>query len=145
VADTAATHEAKKFDMKDDGRILYGDEVDWEFDQTAHDYEPPPSYDNSKSVELAKHYQLEAKPESDKVAKREQLVRELVEMAGSAPQLPQKLPCSVIVPQRRSGKRERGFVRAYEPVLNNFVISQDVFLKFLKDWNTASRVCWIIR
>lgn len=147
VADTGVAHQAEKFDMKDDCRSLYDDEIDWELDEAARGYEPPspPSCDNSESAELAKHPQFQAESESDKVTKREALVRDLVEMAGPVPQLLQKLPCPVIIPQRRPGKRERGFVRAYAPVLNNCGISQDTFLKFLKDWNTASKVCSVTR
>jgi len=143
VADAAVAREGEKFDTKGGSRKLYDDEADWELDEMARDCGPPspPSYDNSEPAELVTHSQLEAEPESDKVAKREALVRELVDMVGPAPQSPQKLPCPVIIPQRRPGKKERGFVRAYAPVLHNCGIDQDVFLKFLKDWNTASRVC----
>ena len=145
VADTTDAHEAEKFFMKDDYRSLHDDEADWELDEAARDYGPPssPFHDNSDSAESTKHPELQPERESDKVAKREALVRELVELAGPTPRLPQKLPCPVIIPQRRPGKRDRGFVRAYAPVLNNCGISQEVFLKFLKDWNTASRVCFV--
>jgi hypothetical protein len=37
------------------------------------------------------------------------------------------LPCRVIIPQRRPRKKNRGFVRAYAPVLADFGISQDLF------------------
>ena len=72
VADTAAAHEAEKFDMKDDGRSLYDDDVDWELDEAARDYGPPstPSCDNSESAEPAKQSQLQEEPESDKVANK---------------------------------------------------------------------------
>ena len=49
----------------------------------------------------------------------------------------QKLPFPVIVPQRRPGTKSRGFVGAYEPVLEEIGISPEAFLRFLKDLQNA--------
>ncbi|KAJ5167516.1 uncharacterized protein N7482_006297 [Penicillium canariense] len=51
--------------------------------------------------------------------------------------LPQ-LPAPVVLPQRRPKNRERGFIRAYAPVLNDCGIDQDMFIDFL---NTAEKAC----
>lgn len=51
-----------------------------------------------------------------------------------------QLPCPVILPQRRPRKKARGFIRAYSPVLSECGISQEVFLKFLKNFHTSSQV-----
>lgn len=48
------------------------------------------------------------------------------------------LPCPVILPQRRPGNRQRGFVRAHAPVLEDVGISQTMFLDFLEMANRAS-------
>lgn len=49
-----------------------------------------------------------------------------------------KLPCPVVLPQRRPGNRQRGFVKAYAPVLEDVGISQAMFLDFLETANRAS-------
>ncbi|KAK9770751.1 putative Aminoglycoside phosphotransferase domain-containing protein [Seiridium cardinale] len=77
--------------------------------------------------------------EEVKIKKEEQMVRDMVQMAGPPPQPPQRLPCAVILPQRRPRDKTRGFVRAYAPVLQDCGISQDVFLRFLKDWYQSSK------
>lgn len=51
----------------------------------------------------------------------------------------QKLPFPIIVPQRRPGTKTRGFVRAYPPVLEETGISQETFLRFLKDLHKAAQ------
>lgn len=50
-----------------------------------------------------------------------------------------KLPCPVIIPQRRPRDKKRGFVRAYAPVLEDCGIDQATFLEFLKTFHTASK------
>ncbi|KAB8206530.1 hypothetical protein BDV34DRAFT_224270 [Aspergillus parasiticus] len=83
-------------------------------------------------------------PEDVKIKKREAMVRKLVSMAGPPTHSSRRLPCPVIIPQRRPRKKDRGFVRAYAPVLADCGISQDVFMEFLEDLdqvNKASR--WI--
>ncbi|OJJ48054.1 hypothetical protein ASPZODRAFT_131696 [Penicilliopsis zonata CBS 506.65] len=55
----------------------------------------------------------------------------LVQMAGLMPNPVPKLPVPVIIPQRRPGNKDRGFVRAYAPVLEESGIGPDVFMQFL--------------
>lgn len=43
-----------------------------------------------------------------------------------------KLPCPVILSQRRPRDKKRGFIRAYAPVLEECGIDQATFLDFLK-------------
>lgn len=47
------------------------------------------------------------------------------------------LPCPVVIPQRRPGHKERGFVEAYAPSLEKFGIQQDEFISFIKATNKA--------
>lgn len=75
-----------------------------------------------------------------KVKKQEEIVRELVRNVSSPPQPPHRIPCPVIVPQRRPRNKDRGCDRAYAPVLSDCGISKDVFLQFLEDWDKASKV-----
>jgi hypothetical protein len=50
-----------------------------------------------------------------------------------------RLPCPVILPQRRPRDKKRGFVRAYAPVLEDCGIDQATFLDFLKTFHDASK------
>ncbi|KAF7873981.1 hypothetical protein EAF04_002653 [Stromatinia cepivora] len=50
-----------------------------------------------------------------------------------------KLPCPVILPQRRPRDKKRGFIRAYAPVLEDCGIDQTTFLDFLKTFYHASK------
>ena len=74
---------------------------------------------------------------SDKDVKAE-LMRVLVRLPP--PNLAYRLPCPVILPQRRPRAKARGFVRAYAPVLEGCGIDQDAFLVFLNTFDKASEV-----
>lgn len=50
-----------------------------------------------------------------------------------------KLPCPVILPQRRPRDKKRGFIRAYAPVLEDCGVDQAAFLDFLKTFYHASK------
>ncbi|RWA09924.1 hypothetical protein EKO27_g5185 [Xylaria grammica] len=49
----------------------------------------------------------------------------------------QQLALPVVITQRRPGKRTRGFIRAYAPVLNDVGINETTFLEFIDDLNKA--------
>ena len=50
----------------------------------------------------------------------------------------------VVIPQRRPGTKNRGFLRAYAPVLGDHDIDEQTFLTFLKSFHKASQVCRIL-
>ncbi|KAL1964782.1 hypothetical protein VTN77DRAFT_6649 [Rasamsonia byssochlamydoides] len=52
---------------------------------------------------------------------------------------PRRLPCPVVIPQRRPKDRARGFMRAYAPVLADVGIDQPTFLDFLDTFGKACR------
>ena len=58
----------------------------------------------------------------------------------SSSQRPNKLPCPVIVPQRRPRDKTRGFIRAYAPVLSECGIDQTTFLQSLETMDKVSKV-----
>jgi hypothetical protein len=116
----------------EDLEALGQDEAAWELDDMAERVRLP-TYDESEAAAAAE-------PEDVKVKKEEEMVRDLVRRAGSPPHPPQRIPCPVIIPQRRPRNKDRGFVRAYAPVLGDCGISQEVFLQFLEDWDKASKV-----
>lgn len=134
-------------------RSMDGDEAAWQLDEATEEFGLP-TYD-----QLETHPRLEGAQkdsnmtvdndpdeisaqdsEDEKTKKRERMIRALVAMAGPPPAQPQRLPCPVIIPQRRPGAKKRGFVRAYAPVLADCGISQDVFLKFISDFHKSSQV-----
>lgn len=119
----------------EDLEALGQDEAAWELDDMAERVRLP-TYDESEAAAAAE-------PEDVKVRKEEEMVRELVRKAGSPPHPPQRIPCPVIIPQRRPRNKDRGFVRAYAPVLADCGISQEVFLQFLEDWDKASKVSYL--
>ena len=49
------------------------------------------------------------------------------------------LSCPVVIPQRRPGNKDRGFIEAYAPALEQFGIQQDEFINFIKATNKAVR------
>lgn len=51
--------------------------------------------------------------------------------------LPLRLSSPVVIPQRRPGNKERGFVEAYAPDLQAFGINQETFIAFIQAINKA--------
>jgi hypothetical protein len=51
-----------------------------------------------------------------------------------------RLPCPVIIPQRRPNNKERGFIRAYAPALLECGIDEATFLNFIDSLNQATKV-----
>ncbi|GAD99667.1 conserved hypothetical protein [Paecilomyces variotii No. 5] len=55
-----------------------------------------------------------------------------------------RLPLPIVIPQRRPGNKQRGFMRAYAPVLSDFGISREHFHDFIDALNKAVQVSkWI--
>ncbi|GAM43034.1 hypothetical protein TCE0_044r17526 [Talaromyces pinophilus] len=133
--DTAETERSHEFDHVNG---LDQDESVWELDEVADSVREPSHKDNATEEAAAAAAE---ETEGVKLNKREALVRDLVDLAGPPPpQLMQRLPCPVIIPQRRPRKRERGFVRAYAPVLANSGVSEYVFLEFLECFDRVNEV-----
>ena len=140
-------------DTRNDRERSMEDEAAWQLDEATEEFALP-TYDQAESHPGPKGAQrdfdmsvdndpdeISAQDSEDvKAKKRERMIRSLVAMAGPPPAQLQRLPCPVIIPQRRPGAKKRGFVRAYAPVLADCGVSQDVFLKFISDFNKASQV-----
>ncbi|KAJ9287365.1 hypothetical protein DTO021C3_5056 [Paecilomyces variotii] len=58
---------------------------------------------------------------------------------------PPNLPLPVLITQRRPGKRSRGFIRAYAPLLNDVGIDQATFLDFIDNLNKAVQPSGLIQ
>jgi hypothetical protein len=131
-AEIVSSVDEKIYDSDEVTPGINQDEAVWQLDEAAHQVNPP-TYSEAELEAAA------AEPEAVKERREVTMVRGLVDMAGPIPSI-QRLPCPVIIPQRRPGFKERGFVRAYAPVLADSGVSQDVFTKFLDDFDKASRV-----
>ena len=112
------------------------DEAYWELDEATDP--DPPAYDYSPSVrgeiDNAEPESGEAKPDVHK------LVQKFLASHPAPISEPGRLPCPVVIPQRRPRTKSRGFVKAYAPVLADCDIDQDTFLEFLKTFQKASQV-----
>lgn len=58
---------------------------------------------------------------------------------------PPELPLPVLITQRRPGKRSRGFIRAYPPLLDDVGIDQATFLDFIDTLNKAVQPSGLIQ
>lgn len=102
-----------------------GDEEQWDLDDAVE--------------EQLDHTQSPEEPTQDVNALTDEFMRTHPppQYAEEAPRA--KLPCPVIIPQRRPRDKKRGFVRAYAPVLEDCGIDQTTFLDFLKTFHSASK------
>lgn len=133
---TEAGYDSDSYSSDDDEldeRGFADDEAAWELDEMAERVMPP-TYEESQAVAVA------GESENVKAKREDEWIRGLLQRAGPPPQPARRIPCPVIIPQRRPGKKDRGFVRAYAPVLAECGIGQDVFLQFIKDFDKASKV-----
>lgn len=127
-----------EYSSSDDGPRTEDDEAAWELDEMAERVAPP-SYTEAGINPATSSVEGDSVKETSKRA--DNAIRDLVRMAGPPPHPIQRLRCTVIIPQRRPRNKDRGFVRAYAPVMEGCGVGQDVFLKFQEDWLAASKVC----
>ena len=110
------------------------DDEDWALDDAAAEFEDegedPPEYSEAagdKKVPMDEVFQLFEKAHS--------------RAFNVNPDKETPLPNPVILPQRRPKDKRRGFVRAYAPSLAECKgIDQATFMRFLNDFDKASRV-----
>lgn len=133
AAEAGYESDSYSSDDEDQDREPEEDDAAWELDDMAERVRPP-TYDESQAAVAADE------SENVKAKREDEMIRGLLQRAGPPPQPTRQIPCPVIIPQRRPGKRDRGFVRAYAPVLEECGVSQDVFLKFIEDFDKASKV-----
>lgn len=120
----------------DDPEGVDDDEAYWELDEATDP--DPPAYDYAPSmrseIDSAEPENGEVKPDVHK------LVQNFLTAHPAPTHGTGRLPCPVIIPQRRPRTKGRGFVRAYAPVLADCGIDQNTFLEFLKTFHKASQV-----
>ncbi|KAJ5758947.1 hypothetical protein N7520_006103 [Penicillium odoratum] len=120
-----------------------GDEEAWQLDEMAdalptyNEVEGQPGSLSRSNTDNDPDTIREGDSEDTKEKKIERMVRNIVAMAGP-PGPKTRLPYPVIIPQRRPGSKKRGFVNAYAPILEQTGISQEVFIKFINDFNKAT-------
>lgn len=120
-------------------REIDQDEAVWTLDETAHPARLPTYEESEIPPALFSGANKTIEPQSRERQNNEDMMGDLLEMAGPIPPM-KRLPCPVVIPQRRPGSKFRGFVRAYAPDLADSGISQDMFLEFLEMFYEASRV-----
>jgi hypothetical protein len=103
------------------------DEIYWDLDDAADDKTAPPEY-SQLPINVDQNVQLFA---------AQHPVRSDARRTG-------RLTCPVILPQRRPGTKDRGFVRAYAPMLADCGIDQSTFMDFLESFNQASKVSQLV-
>lgn len=118
-------------DSPEDEPPAYGDvvqdEEDWELDEAGDDGpEDDPSVNNDGE-----------KPDVRKILQKFLSAHRL---PANRPASTERLPCPVIIPQRRPRSKARGFVKAYAPVLEACGVDQDTFMDFLETFKKASQV-----
>lgn len=103
--------------------LVAEDEAAWALDEYSASHAPP-SYEDATTV-----------------VSEDDLVREIIaaQHAQASQSTHGRLPCPVIIPQRRPRNRSRGFVRAYAPVLQNVGIDQDTFMRFLTNLHKSTQ------
>ncbi len=114
------------------------DEADWQLNDAA---EEQSAATTPRAIE---EHNLEVGPlgEKDRQHYVDKIVVSFISQhpPPSYSQRSSKLPCPVIVPQRRPRDKTRGFIRAYAPVLSECGIDQTTFLQFLETMDKASKV-----
>jgi len=109
----------------DDATSEEGDEEQWELDDAVEENTPhTPSDEDSPQ-------------DADQLT--DAFMRSHPPPAYAPSETGGRLPCPVIIPQRRPRDKKRGFVRAYAPVLEDCGIDQASFLDFLKTFHSASK------
>lgn len=125
-ADYKGDHKSSADHSEDDATSEEGDEEQWALDDAVEEQE-----------------QLGHRPsEQESPQDANQLMDDFMRShppPAYAVQGGGKLPCPVILPQRRPRDKKRGFVRAYAPVLENCGIDQATFLDFLKTFHASSK------
>lgn len=117
----------------DNGVPLARDEESpWRLDETQDQLLPPRSLEKDQGVRLDEQLaQLQVDDLNHSLARR-------YPPPPDVKSIP-KLSMPVILPQRRPKSRQRGFIRAYAPILDSSTISQDMFLDFLETFHKSSQ------
>ncbi|KAF4984089.1 hypothetical protein FZEAL_628 [Fusarium zealandicum] len=123
-ADPIAIHE-----LPGDNEMQMEEEVQWDLDEAQKKFSPhAPS-----TGELPSYYQQD----SDSVDLGQHLINR--HPPPSSPTTNARLSQPVILPQRRPKTRQRGFIKAYAPALDDVGITQVMFLDFLHTFDTSTQ------
>jgi hypothetical protein len=125
----------KKWEDMDDEAD--GDEMEryWALDDASN---LPPSYEQAMAQQIPDNANLSS-PEINSFVSIPKLVENIVALAPNMPLQIIPMPYPVIIPQRRPRSKGRGFVRAYAPDLMSSGISEEMFLRFLNNFDQAAR------
>ncbi|KAG8530892.1 uncharacterized protein KY384_004249 [Bacidia gigantensis] len=119
-------------DDSDEAHRYSEDEEDWALDEAAAEAEERNSHDQKKK------YGLDAQPTMEYFRDR------VLALCPPAPFSIHKIPLPVILPQKRPGSKDRGFISAYAPILGQNGIPEEAFLCFTKTLQEASKASPIL-
>ena len=127
-ADTKEAHlddpkNQNEHEEDDDSFSDEGDEEQWELDEAVPYAEASPDATAEDMGQLTDAFMRDHPPPAY--------------TPSETGQVKGRLPCPVIIPQRRPRDKKRGFVRAYAPVLADCGIDQKIFLDFLKTFHSS--------
>lgn len=108
---------------------IVNDEEDWELDEAGDE-------ENHENVTSQDEHRTDEKPDVRKFLAKFLARHPII---GNPMQNNDRLPCAVIIPQRRPRTKSRGFVKAYAPVLENCGIDQGTWMDFLETFHKASQ------
>ncbi|KAL9116229.1 MAG: hypothetical protein Q9227_000600 [Pyrenula ochraceoflavens] len=116
---------------------LEDDEQAWELDDAADDLNSPDK--PHESEDSPPPYEVDEKPVRETVGEFISAHHKEPTTPGGTTATRVRLPCPVIIPQRRPKDKSRGFIRAYAPVLEDSGIDQKTFIDFIEALDKASR------
>jgi hypothetical protein len=123
LVDSKGDHKVGSEHTEDDVTSEEGDEEQWALDDAAEEHTPAEDESGQDANLLTDEFIRSHPPPA----------------YTPGTQYGGRLPCPVILPQRRPGDKKRGFVRAYAPVLADSGIDQGAFLEFLNTFHAASK------
>ena len=130
----ASEKKPRDDDHDDSDSSTDNDEQEWTLDDAAHELEspatPPIGEEPRKRHGLDATYTIESLCATT--------LAKCPPISTGATSNP--LPYPVIIPQRRPGTRNRGYIHAYPPILESKCLPQDAFLTFLSNLYESSQV-----
>jgi len=133
-ADGKLANQFGELDIEDEAltpNSLEDAEHDWQLDEAGEEVNANENKDVTSSPKSALSSENFKKGWA-RQADIDSLVKTIIAFHSITPiQGPSQLSCPVIIPQRRPGAKDRGFVKAYAPVMETCGISERAFLDFL--------------
>lgn len=122
----------------DDTESLSEDEETWAMDEANAAVAEPDQEADTPVASTKEKYGADAQPTI------QSMTTTILTKCPPPPTTIPKLPLPVILPQRRPGNKQRGFVYAYAPALSANGIDEATFLSFIKTFHRATHASPIL-